>query len=388
MERTIEKIVIFGAGNVGRMALQIYKENVVYFIDNNEKLYNKTIDGLLIKSVTEFVGEKDKYRLVIASYNQKMMERQISELGITNYELFLEERHGYYETEELIFNPYIDNEQRLVTEQEYNENVEKSFLREAVRQEVDRIYGKQEIFSHIEIETVNRCNGNCDFCPVSKKNDTREYMKMSRQLFESIIEQLAEMDYSGKLALFSNNEPFLDDDIISKHKYARQRLPKARMHLFTNGTLLTLDKFIDIIPYLDELVIDNYQQELKLIKPCVEIVRYCEEHSELKKKVTIVLRKPHEILSSRGGDAPNREEMRTYPSDTCVLPFKQMIIRPDGKVSLCCCDPLGKNTLADLNKETLFEAWNNQRYKMVRECIQKGRKEWKHCEKCDYFSLG
>ena len=41
---------------------------------------------------------------------------------------------------------------------------------------------------------------------------------------------------------------------------------------------------------------------------------------------------------------------------SCILPYKQMIIRPDGKTSLCCNDPYGKNTLADVNKMTLREA--------------------------------
>ena len=73
--------------------------------------------------------------------------------------------------------------------------------------------------------------------------------------------------------------------------------------------------------------------------------------TELKKKVTIVMRKPHEILTSRGGDAPNRTHTATYPDIKCALPFKQLIVRPDGKVSLCCNDPYGKCTLGDLNIE-------------------------------------
>ena len=210
---------------------------------------------------------------------------------------------------------------------------------------------------------------------------------MSQELFEKIIDELAELDYSGKLALFSNNEPFLDEKIIDRHRYARAKLPNARLHLFTNGTLLTLEKFIEIVDLLDELIIDNYQQELRLIKPCQIIAEYCKEHPELTKKVTIVLRKPHEILSSRGGDAPNRKQLVSYGEDRCILPYKQLIIRPDGKVSLCCNDPLGKNTLGDVSKDSLVDVWFNDRFKMVRKCLYEGRKNWKHCEFCDVFSL-
>lgn len=383
------KIIIFGAGQIGHMALKEYgTENVKYFIDNNDSLWGKTIENRQIKKVSEAIFDSKKYKIVIASKNYKLMEIQLLQLGIENYGIYKDALLRLYATDELIFNPYEDNSQRGVSEEEWIKNLQKNQVKKTVYQQVELFYKKRTLFNHVEIETINRCNGNCDFCPVSKKNDTRELSIMSRVLFEDIILQLAKINYDGKLALFSNNEPFLDEDIIDKHRYARKHLPNARMFLFTNGTLLTLDKFIEIIGYLDELIIDNYQENLMLIKPCENIKNYCEKHPELKKKVTIVLRKPHEILSTRGGDAPNRKKKVSYADERCVLPFKQLIIRPDGKISLCCNDPYGKNTLGDLTKESIIDAWYNDRFNMVRQCLYEGRGNWKHCEFCDTFNIG
>ena len=39
----------------------------------------------------------------------------------------------------------------------------------------------------IEIETVNRCNNTCSFCPVNRNNDTRPYQKMTDEFFYSLI---------------------------------------------------------------------------------------------------------------------------------------------------------------------------------------------------------
>ncbi|WP_186423843.1 radical SAM protein [Lacrimispora celerecrescens] len=384
----VKDIVIFGAGQIGRMALTEYGARVAFFIDNNKEIQGKRINDIEIKCIEEILEEKEDYQVIIASKSQDLMERQLLDLGILNYKIYMEKKKYYFAMEELVFNPYLDNELRDVTESEWNENMKRDFVRETVNFRVEQMQGKEPIFDHVEIETINRCNGNCDFCPVSRHSDNREYKLMTKELFEDIINQLADINYAGKLALFSNNEPFLDEDILNKHKYAREKLPNAKMHLFTNGTLLKLEWFVEIMNYLDELVIDNYQQELKLIKPCEEIVRYCEKHPELKKRVTIVLRKPHEILSSRGGDAPNRKELISYGEDRCILPYKQLIIRPDGKVSLCCNDPLGKNTLGDLTKNSIINVWNNDRFKTVRNALLKGRKNWKHCEFCDAFNLG
>lgn len=384
---TDKDIVIFGAGQIGRMALAKWKQRVLFIVDNNKKLHGTFIDGIQVKGV-ESLSAQGPYTVLIASKNQELMERQLQKLGIKRYGFYLKESRAYYDTESLIVNPYEDNFQRNLTEEKWNEKNKDHLAKETINFRVGQLKGKEVLFDHVEIETVNRCNGSCEFCPVNKNNDKRVYQEMSAALFENIINQLADMNYSGKLALFSNNEPFLDPDIIRKHKYAREKLPLARMHLFTNGTLLTIEKFVQIVEYLDELIIDNYHQELHLIRPCQEIVTYCEKHTELKKKVTIVLRKPKEILTSRGGDAPNRKKLVSYENLRCILPYKQFIIRPDGKVSLCCNDPYGRNTLGDLSKETMMEVWFNDRFKMIRKCLYEGRKNWEHCKYCDVLALG
>ena len=44
------------------------------------------------------------------------------------------------------------------------------------------------LFESIEIETINRCNGTCSFCPINRNDDTRILHKMSDELFYNIIE--------------------------------------------------------------------------------------------------------------------------------------------------------------------------------------------------------
>ena len=70
---------------------------------------------------------------------------------------------------------------------------------------------------------------------------------------------------------------------------------------------------------MDELIIDNYNQQLQLTSSSKKIVEYCEKHEELRKKVTIVLRKPKEVLTNRGGDAPNRGEPVSYGEVKWIL---------------------------------------------------------------------
>lgn len=390
MPATDKKVIIFGAGMHGQQALKMMgDEKVAYFLDNNAAKHGTFCNGKEIVGFDKIEADKDKYHFVIASQYISSMKQDLAAHGISDYEVFRNYLFSYYETPELVFNPY-ESVHEASSEKEWNESEKLRYSRKEVFEEVEELYGKDQLFNHIEVETINRCNGTCAFCPVNRNVDPREETKMSEELFYSIVDQLSAMDYSGKFTTFSNNEPLLDERIIEFNRYARAKLPKARMHLFTNGTLMTIDKFIALTDILDELVIDNYQQDLKLIKPCQEIKEYVDLNPELElnKKVTIVLRKPIEILTSRGGDAPNRETIGDYSDDRCVLPYKQMIVRPDGKVSLCCNDATGKFTLGDLRTESIKDVWFGTRFKKVREALYKGRKYCGNCKMCDTFTGG
>ncbi|MDD6633168.1 MAG: SPASM domain-containing protein [Lachnobacterium sp.] len=381
----MKKKILFGAGLYGRLALAKYgKESVAYFVDNNENLVGQYIEDIEIISFETLKKIYKSYSIVITTKYRHSIAKQLKENGMIGYSYYYEKGERYYPTNELVVNPYQDEVA------EYLDNSHQGIQQKIrdIDMEVEQLYNSSNLFNHIEIETINRCNGNCSFCPVSVKNDRREFHEMSDDLFKSIIDQLSEMKYEGRLALFSNNEPFLDKKIVERHKYAREKCPHARMHLFTNGTLLKIEQFTEIINYLDELVIDNYNQKLELLETSKKIKEYCEQHPELRDKVTIILRKPREVLTNRGGDAPNRKAEECYPNAKCTLPFKQLIVRPNGMVSLCCNDALGTYSLADLNKETLIEAWNNPRFQMVRKCLYAGRKNWKKCKKCDVFNIG
>ena len=380
-----KKIVIFGAGETGVRALKKYGfDKVAFWIDNNKEKHGKQLKGITIYSVEAALPELEKYHIVIASQAQTTMEEQLQELGLTDYEIY--QTSGYYDMPEVVFNPYDD----FLAPDIGNLKEDTGWRRDEINRRVAQFKGG-ELFDHVEIETLNRCNGICSFCPVNHNVDKREFKKMDKHLFKKIIDELAEINYSGQIALFSNNEPFLDENIIEYHAYMKEKLPNAWRYLCTNGTLLTMDLFEQVIEYLDELVIDNYNQELKLIPNAQKILEFCEAHPEYKKKVTIILRNPNEVLTNRGGDAPNRVgdlDDEKEGNTSCLLPFRQLIIRPDGKVSLCCNDALGNCTMGDVSKESILEVWNGKAFREIREKIRPGRKNLPKCRFCDVALLG
>lgn len=383
----------------GRDAARIYNDlacmDIIrpdYVVDRDDSpLIGQEWNGYSVKRLEDIIGKADciliasnRYHMAIAA---RLMRQENAAWDVLDPFLL----QSYNKKNRLVVNPYEEVKGiEALTEEIYNmrsSNREMDF--DAIAKYVDEVEQMEKIplFGHVEIETINRCNGTCSFCPVNRNDDPRKLHRMTDELFQKIILELEDLDYQGRIAPFSNNEPFLDAKIIERTQYMRRHLPKARIHLFTNGTMLTLEKYLGIIDSLDELIIDNYNQELEVIEPVKEIMEYCLSHPALIPKTDIVLRKKEEILSTRGGDAPNRKVKQTYSKVRCALPYRQFIIRPTGEVSLCCNDPLGKCTLGNVQEEKIVDIWYGEKFRQVRKALLEGRENFPHCKYCDTFYL-
>ncbi len=237
-------------------------------------------------------------------------------------------------------------------------------------------------FNYIEIETLNRCNNDCSFCPVNRKHDPRSLSVMDEEFFKSLIAQLADLQYEGSVSLFSNNEPLLDRRIVDFCKIAKQQIPKAYLFLMTNGKLLTIDLFENLMKYLDLLYIDNYDDQMKLQEPVKAITELCLTNPTYGEKVKVHVRRKSQIRATRGGNAPNRSNIASLKS-SCLQPFTRFVVRPDGKISLCSNDALGRVTLGDLTRDSISDVWNSDLYCRVRRRIAEGRKNCFLCRSCD-----
>ena len=241
------------------------------------------------------------------------------------------------------------------------------------------------MFQIIEIETISKCNNDCSFCPVGINHDTREPAYMEQPLFEKIISELREINYEGWIGLFSNNEPFLDPLLIRRLEYVKTALPNVRLQLYTNGTLLTLDKFLESRLFIDKYVINSYGDGLTLSENAQRIKDYLASHSEEDNKIEFWYRIKNEVLTSRGGRAPNRREY-IAPKAGCAHPFFQTSLRANGKMYMCCNDALQDRCLGDANRQSIMEIWRGRLYQDFREkMIKYGRQGLSYCVNCDSY---
>lgn len=246
-----------------------------------------------------------------------------------------------------------------------------------------RLMKDETLFNLILIETINRCNETCSFCPANRELNLREFHRMDEKLFISILDQLAELDYRGEIRLFGNDEPLMDTRLPRLQKLVMDKLPDATKGLYTNGLLLTPSIFESLIPNLDWIQINNYDDELKLNESTQKIYDLYKNRDFGDKKVTIYMRKRTQMMTNRAGQTNNRSVLSHPFISPCMYVFTQMFVRPEGKVSPCFFDVQGTHTIGDLNKERLIDVWQNNYDYFRTTLLSEGRKNIPLCSKCD-----
>lgn len=246
------------------------------------------------------------------------------------------------------------------------------------------------IFQNVLIETINRCNGDCEFCPANKNAEIRPFKKMSDKMYSDIIRQLNEMNWHGNIFLCVNNEPFIDNRIISFARYAKDQIDGAKIMLISNGTLLNPSMLEELVGIVDNLVINDYSATYRLSERHRNLYQYVKKNRDKFSSISIIINRRYnkEILATRGGSAPNKQEKNNYINEPCIYPFLDMVIFPDGKVGLCCNDCYENTDFGDINANSLDEIWRNKKFTKIRESMQSGRKGHALCTKCDVVDAG
>jgi len=281
-------------------------------------------------------------------------------------------------------------------------------------------YGKNlfPIFNCINIETTSWCNMNCPFCPSIYIN--RDKREMKNELFIKIIQELKKMDYSDEIRLHQSNEPLTDKHIFSKIRYTKQMLPKAKVGIHSNVTLLNYDKleklyksglnFLAAEAYISEEQFDKlYEMFKKLESKYDDVILHFQDKngkysfSNIKqnnyknKGFFITLSRRYVKSNTDGFFDYNKSKitsrigvieskMKCKKTNICVRPFRTIQVNFNGKVVVCCEEWLyGDGAIVgDLNKNTIVEIWNGKPIMLFRNRLQNGERTVYPCNNCNF----
>jgi len=202
---------------------------------------------------------------------------------------------------------------------------------------------------------------------------------MSQELFRKIINELSEMDYMGEITLHRFGEPLLDLRLDEFIRIIKEKCKKARVNLHTNGTLLTYKRFKELC---DDGVglFTITQHENSLSDNNLEIF----EKATKKERKKINFTMGAEIYKINRGGLLESKRFEDNSNLPCFAPRRMFVVNTYGKVVLCCNDYHSKEIMGDLNKESILDVWNSERFKVFRTELAKGNRDIsKICKVCD-----
>ncbi len=252
----------------------------------------------------------------------------------------------------------------------------------------------------VNVELTNRCNKACWMC--GRRKIDREYpeiaMKygnMDFELVKSIARQLPE----GIVVQLHNNGESL---LYPRFKEAARLFSRQIRCIDTNGKLI-IEKADEIMDNLDTLTIstfendEEWEEQYKLTKEFLRIkgdrkpnvIIRCLGNKDLDryKKLGCII--ATRILHSPMGSFKYRGNPTVPEIGICLDLLNHMVIRRDGKVSICVrLDPGELGIIGDCTTTPLIDIWNSpKRKEWLKYHIEGKRHKVPLCSYCEFWGV-
>ena len=205
----------------------------------------------------------------------------------------------------------------------------------------------------VEVEVNSRCNRRCSYCPVSLQPIPDAPRLMADRIFDRLVDELAALGFAGRLSYHFYNEPLIRKDLEQLVARADARLPAARQVLFTNGDLLTHERYVALVSAgIDQFI----------------VTRHDESPIEDRPRQTVLL--PSDLdLTNRGGVLFNIPSPLELP---CHAPSEMLIVTATGDVVLCYEDARRQHIMGNIMRSTVREIWESPRFQELRALLTAG----------------
>jgi 2-deoxy-scyllo-inosamine dehydrogenase (SAM-dependent) len=222
---------------------------------------------------------------------------------------------------------------------------------------------------NVEIEVNSRCNRKCWYCPVSVLPWPDAPIFMSDEVFIRLHEELRRIGYAGRISYHFLSEPLLRKDLPRLVALSKSIVPESWQVLFTNGDLLTDEKYDALMKAGMDLIVVTAHDGVAPKARERQVVQF----------------PTHLQLTNRGGTLEAlpepTDEIKTLP---CHAPAEMLIVTADGDVLLCYEDSKREHAFGNIMQSSLEEIWMEPRFVEWRRLVSSGSraKAGAICERC------
>lgn len=252
----------------------------------------------------------------------------------------------------------------------------------------------------IQIELTEGCSMFCDFCGLHGiREGIGDYKFMSIPVAKSIASSIKETGWTSRLEFAMHGEPSMNPKFLEIIKIFRDALPNNQIMMTSNGSgFIKKDQITKLFEAgADILALDDYADGFisRVDVSAHKVFHYPKEdkgnpHRRYPKRalpfVTIIADIGSTITGVHG-NLTNHCGSAFPPSSTqsrCAKPFREIAIRWDGNVAICCEDWRGEYNVGSVVNDGIFSVWNNDRFNSARKFLIKGdRASVFPCNKCN-----
>jgi hypothetical protein len=278
----------------------------------------------------------------------------------------------------------------------------------------------------IQIELTEGCNLACSFCGIQgiRKNSAdgpKEIRGKSSPPFKFLTikkalvlaNRIVESGWNPRIEFAMHGEPLLNKKHNTIFSIFRNALPKASLQLTTNGVVLLskpgpaerieniMKSGINVIKLDSYVGVNAYEKIYDAIKDRIKSYDIKFFPTD-KSSAPHTRRKPgkHEVVfvedisesSDKTLEISNHASC-SFPPDyshinkRCAKPFREMSIRWDGKVAICCNDWRGYYKCGNAIVQPLEKLWNNKYFNAARIRLYHRMRDFGPCHGCDAISF-
>jgi len=259
----------------------------------------------------------------------------------------------------------------------------------------------------IKFELTEGCNLHCGFCGISSiRRKPGSFRFMTKDTAREVIKQLKELKWFPKLDCAMHGEPLMNPDSAEIFDMFREAFPKMYMYVTSNGGPLLRGKGatynIDrLMESLNVIALDDYRyakivpRVLKdykgnyAVKTYPDIQIYCRQKFTMKNILIFpdisVNRSIRARKFNNQAGAAGPADFRFYKS-RCCKPFREIAIKHDGEIVLCCNDWRRYFRLGNLTDVHMGKLWNHPAMRAARKVLFHEGRNFSICYGCNSYA--
>jgi hypothetical protein len=282
-----------------------------------------------------------------------------------------------------------------------------------------RNYRIQEPPNAVQIELAEGCNLRCTFCGLSGiRGKDNDYKFMDVATLSTLCDQMIELNWNPRIEFAMHGEPTMHPDPVKMVGVARAASPRGCIMMTSNGggllrkpgpahhvgalfaaglNVLALDDYegANIVPKIRRALTDEESHggaaEFETFEYPEQTAgnpharrRPGEHHLVFVQDIAKAKEGTHSLLNNHAGvGAPPLTQPMVA---RCAKPFRELSVRWDGRVAVCCNDWRGEYHCGSVVEDGLGVVWNGSAMGAARQMLYHARRDFGPCAGCDATS--